>query len=365
MDLTEYRAKQLFQSVGINSTLGPVVTSTAELDGLSFDYPVMVKAQVTTGGRGKAGGIRRADGKDELYAAVKDIIGMKIKGKAVESVMITPRAEILHEEYLAITLDRVECCPVLLYCPDGGMEIEAHPERVVRVPINPVVGLRDFHARHLNPSKEFFALVKSLYTLFISGDCLLCEINPLTRTEEGGYLAVDGKITVDDSALKRQPALADYAASMPRHPLAVEAEKFNFLYIPCDEGGDIAVMSNGSGMLMSCIDSIAAKGMTVRATLDLGGGATAERIKEAVRIMFVEGEVRQLFINIFGGITRCDEVAGGIRAALEEHGIDRPVIVRFEGTNKDKGLEILSGLSGVTYVNGLEEGVEALEGGRA
>ena len=362
MDLMEYKAKELFRAYGIEATCGPVYESAdaliAEAD--TFSYPAMVKAQVATGGRGKAGGIKFCPDKAALTEAAKRIIGMDIKGHRVNRAMVTPAADINGEIYLAITLDRAENCPVILYCDAGGMEIESHPELVKRVPVNPAIGLRDFHARYLNPSKEFYTLLQKLYRLFCEYDCLLCEINPLTATADGGYLAIDGKITVDDSAMKRHPDLAEYASGFERHPLTKEAEKFNFLYIPCDKNGDIAVLSNGSGMLMSCIDTITRYGMTVRATLDLGGGATAERIKEAVRIVAAEPEVKQIFINIFGGITRCDEVAGGIRAAIEDHAIDRPVIVRFEGTNKDKGLEILSGVGGVQYVDGLVPGVEVL-----
>ena len=361
MDLMEYRAKQLFIQYGIAATNGPIITSADELDNEGMpEYPVMIKAQVPTGGRGKAGGIKFCKDKEAAKKAASDIIGMSIKGHEVKKALVTYAHPIMSEIYLAITLDRALNCPVILYCDQGGMDIEAHPEAVKRVPINPVIGLRDYHARYLNPSKEFYALLQKFYRLFCEYDCLLCEINPLSPTEDGGFIAIDGKVTVDDSAMKRHPDLADYAATFERHELSIEAEKFNFLYIPCDMSGDVAVMSNGSGMLMSCMDALATKGITVRATLDLGGGATAERIREAVRIISCEKEIKQVFINIFGGITRCDEVAGGIRAAIEEYGINKPVVARFEGTNKEKGLEILSGVSGVDYAAGLVEGVELI-----
>lgn len=352
---------ELFSAYGIGCKRGPVISSATELESVlgGVTYPVMVKAQVAAGGRGKAGGIRYCADEAQAKLAASEILGMKIKGKTVEKLMLTPAANIEREMYLAITLDRASKCPVVLYCAEGGMEIEAHPEKVKKVAVNPEVGLRDFHTRYLDPSKEFYALVSKLYKLFCDYDALLCEINPLIPAD-GGYIAIDGKITVDDSALKRHPDLAEYAASFPKSARELEAEKYNFLYIPCDDSGDLAVMSNGSGMLMSCIDAIAARGRSVRATLDLGGGATAERIREAVRIMTSDSAVKALFINIFGGITRCDEVAGGIREALTEHGVSTPVVVRFEGTNKDKGLEILAGLDGVTYVDGLSSGVEAV-----
>lgn len=363
MDLAEYKSKELFLKYGIPATYGVIADSMSELRAKAGEivYPAVIKAQVQTGGRGKAGGIKFAENENELFSRAEDIFGLDIKGHIVKKVMVTYAQPIEKELYLAITLDRTEHCPVILYCESGGMDIEAHPALVRRVPVNPVTGVRDYIARYLSASKALAEIIDKLYMLFCEYDCLLCEINPLAVSCNNQLIAIDGKISIDDSAVKRHADIAGYAAGAEHHPLSAEAEKFNFLYIPCDNDGDIAVMSNGSGMLMSCIDTITENGMSVRATLDLGGGATSDRIIEAVRIIMTDDKTKQLFINIFGGITRCDEVAYGIRAAIEQYRIEKPVIVRFEGTNKDKGLEILNGLTGVIYVNGLAEGVGVLK----
>ena len=388
MDLMEYKAKELFAAGGLPvqkfACIGETLLENGDREivqaAKEIEYPVVVKAQVMTGGRGKAGGIKFAENDAELVKCTREIIGMDIKGHIVHSVMVVGKAEVVKEFYLSIMLDRMTKCPMIIFSPLGGMEIEQvakdTPEMIFKTPIHPFGGIMSYHTAYLagkiksvypefsaDLQKELGTLLQNLYALFLKNDCMLCEINPLAVCKEGDALhltALDGKVSIDDSAVKRQPWLADYIAAMPKHPLTKEAEDFNFLYIPCDESGDIAVMSNGSGMLMSCIDIITREEMTVRAVLDLGGGATADRIKEAVRIILSDKKTDHLFINIFGGITRCDEVAGGIHKAYEEGNLTKPVIIRFEGTNKAKGLEIISGIPGVTYADSLLEGVAAL-----
>jgi len=194
---------------------------------------------------------------------------------------------------------------------------------------------------------------------------MLAEINPLCISKDQRIIALDGKVSVDDSALYRQPDILEFRDSLQENELVLEARKFNFLYIPCEAEGNIAVLSNGSGMLMSCIDLISKQGMAVGAVLDLGGGATAEKIKEAIRIILSNTKIRALFINIFGGITRCDEVASGVKLAMEAYAQEKLMIVRFEGTNKGEGLEILKSIKGsVIFVDGLREGVKELYGRR-
>lgn len=370
MDLMEYKARELFVKYGLPSGVGVVGDSVEEIlaSRENITYPAVVKAQVAVGGRGKAGGIRFAENEEELVAACNAIFGMDIKGHTVKKIMVKPKDEIGRELYLSITLDRGARRPVILFCPEGGMEIEAHPEKVIRYPVDPTRGIPDYTARYLagkaglnnDQFKELYALLVKLYKLFREYDCMLCEINPLAIDAEGHLLCLDGKVSIDDSALKRLPDMQEYEKSAPREPMVAEAESFNFLLIPCNKEGNIGIMSNGSGMLMSCMDALAKRGMTTRTTLDLGGGATAERIKEAVRILLSDPKIEYLFINIFGGITRCDEVAGGIRLAKELYDIRQPMVIRFEGTNKDKGLEIINGLGNVTYVDGLLAGVEVL-----
>jgi succinyl-CoA synthetase beta subunit len=374
MDLMEYNAKELFCNYQIPATVGIVADNTEELleKCKGTQFPVVVKAQVMIGGRGKAGGIKFADNMDELKQAVESIFGLDIKGHIVKKVMVTKKTEIKKELYLSIMLDRNTKCPVIIFTQMGGVDIEQtakeNPDAISKIVIDPIIGLRDYTARYLatkanltsEQATELNDLIKKLYAMFKECNCMLCEINPLAITEDDHLIALDGKVSVDDSGLKRMPELLAYSKSQDKHPLVEEAEGFKFLYIPCDESGNIAVMSNGSGMLMSCIDMISKNNMTVRASLDMGGGATSDRIKEAVRLILSDEKTDFLFINIFGGITRCDEVALGIKLAIENYGIEKPVIVRFEGTNKDKGLEILSNLKQVTYVPGLLEGVSEL-----
>jgi succinyl-CoA synthetase beta subunit len=193
-------------------------------------------------------------------------------------------------------------------------------------------------------------------------DCLLCEINPLAVDGTGALVAVDAKAAIDDSALGKYPDILALRDRLEREPRVLEARQYRFLYIPCDPAGNLAVISNGSGMIMSCIDVLGANGMVVHSALDLGGGSTADRIKEAVRIVLGEDRIKGLFINIFGGITRCDEAANGVRRFMAEHESDKLIVVRFEGTNKDQGLEILSSIArdNVIFADGLHQGVRAL-----
>lgn len=376
MDLMEYKAKELFVKYDLPTAVGVVADSADELvskcSDSGIEYPVVVKAQVQTGGRGKAGGVQFAENEEQLKEVSRRIFGLDIKGHIVKRVMALHKVDITRELYLSIMLDRQTKCPIIIFSSVGGMDIEQtakeSPDAISKIVIDPIIGLRDYTARYLSVKagfseeqhKELVVLIRNLYKMFCEYNCMLCEINPLAITEEGKLWALDGKVSVDDSAMKKLPDIAEYYKEMDKHPLVKEAESSNFLYIPCDEAGDIAVMSNGSGMIMSCIDIITKNQMIVRASLDLGGGATSERIKEAVRLILSDEQTKYLFINIFGGITRCDEVALGIKLSVEEYGITKPVIVRFEGTNKDKGLELIKDLNSVTYVSGLLEGVSEL-----
>ncbi len=370
MDLMEYKAKELFVKYEIPSSVGIVGDSLDEILAQKdkIVYPCVIKAQVATGGRGKAGGVKFAENEEELIACCNAILGMDIKGHIVKKIMVTPKNDVAREMYLSITLDRGIRKPLILFCPEGGMEIEAHPEKVIKYPVDPLRGISDYTARYLadkagldkGQTAQLLDILKKLFRLFREYDCMLVEINPIAIDHEGNLLALDGKVSVDDSGVRRLPDMQEYEKLAPKEPLVQEAEEFNFLLIPCNNAGNIGIMSNGSGMLMSCMDALAKRGMTTRTTLDLGGGATAERIKEAVRILLSDDKIEYLFINIFGGITRCDEVAGGIRLAKEMFHVKQPMVIRFEGTNKDKGLEIINGLDNVTYVDGLLAGVEVL-----
>lgn len=378
MKLMEYQAQQLFKQFGVPVMRGCVVDNAdriaeamAEAD---IHYPAVVKAQVQIGGRGKAGGIQFADNLEEAAAHAKRLLGSELRRLRVNKLYIVERASSKAEWYLSIMLDRLSKQPIIIFSALGGMEIEqtakTDPEKIKKLVIDPMIGVQDYMARYLLSgsgldiayTKQLDALLKNLYACFMKYDCMLCEINPLIVDNEDRLIALDGKVDIDDSALYRLPDVMAWREELPEEALVREARKYDFLYIPVEAGGSIAVCSNGSGMLMSCIDMITKNGMQVAAVLDLGGGATAQRIAEAMRILFSTPGVKAVLINIFGGITRCDEVAGGVKLAMEHHDLDdKLIVVRMEGTNKDKGIEIIEGLhSDVIRAEGLRESVAAL-----
>lgn len=383
MDLMEYKAKELFAKFGIPVMKGITVEEAGSLNSMAVSeaglrFPLVVKAQVQTGGRGKAGGIKFAGNAVELYEAAKSTLGMDIKGHIVKKLLVTEKVEVNREWYLSIMLDRLTKGPVTIFSPLGGIDIEETakktPDKVLKLPVDPMLGIKEYHARYLAGKSgidakyegQLLGVLKNLYGLFCEYNCMLTEINPLAVTADGRLVAIDGKVSIDDSALPALPDMMAFRDSLDEDALVLEARKNRFLYIPCDPEGDIAVMSNGSGMIMSCMDLISKQGMKVGAALDLGGGATSDRIAEAVRTVLSNKSIKALMISIFGGITRCDEVAGGLRFAMESGKAgDAFVVVRVEGTNKEKGLEIIKGIKGnVTPVDNIAEGVRELAAGR-
>lgn len=375
MDLMEYKAKELFNKYEIPTQKGIVIDNVDGLASKASDlaFPLVVKAQVQIGGRGKAGGIKFVNNIVKLIEAGKNILGMDIKGHIVKKLLIVEKADVGKELYLSVILDRFSKGPVIIFSPEGGVDIEEvagkTPEKVLKVAIDPFIGIRDYIIRYLLSKgglddslfEQMFDIVKKLYTLFCEYDCLLTEINPLVITGQNNILALDGKVSIDDNALSRQPDILEFRDSLQEDVLVLEARKFKFLYIPCEQDGNIAVMSNGSGMIMSCIDLISKQGMKVGVGFDLGGGATSERIAEAVRIVLSNKNIKALFISIFGGITRCDEVAAGVKIAMENQSEDKILVVRVEGTNKEKGLEIINSIRGqIISVDGIKEGVAQL-----
>ena len=378
MKLMEYQAQLLFKQFDVPVMHGCVVDRAENIaqamSEAGIRYPAVVKAQVQIGGRGKAGGIQFADNLEEAENHAKRLLGSELRGLKVNKLYIVEKAGYKTEWYLSVMLDRLSKQPIIIFSAMGGMEIEqtakTDPDKIKKIIIDPMIGVQDYMARYLLSSsgldiaytKQLHALLKSLYACFMKYDCMLCEINPLVVDNDDTLIALDGKVDIDDSALYRLPDVMAWREELPEEDLVREARKFDFLYIPVEEGGSIAVCSNGSGMLMSCIDMITKNGMKVGAVLDLGGGATAARIAEAMRILFSTPGVKAVLINIFGGITRCDEVAGGVKLAMEHHDLDgKLIVVRMEGTNKDKGIEIIEGLhSDVIRAEGLRESVAAL-----
>ena len=375
MKLPEYKAKELLGKYGIKTTKGIVTDDPDKIKSAEISYPVVIKAQIQSGGRGKSGGVKFAENEAEAQDIARTMLKGDIKGYTVDKLLIAEKLEIKDEWYFALMINRESKCPSVIFSASGGVDIEEtakiHPERIVKTDINPLVGVMDYTLRYMIKKSgiaasyfdELFALSKKLYALFMDYCCLLLEINPLALpAARDGLAALDAKIDIDDDALYRLPDIAEFAKSLHTDPKITEAAEFNLTYIPIDTCGEIGVISNGSGMLMSCIDQFAKLGIKVGAGLDLGGGATADRIKEAVSIM-LDGDIRTLFICIFGGITRCDEVANGVSDALSQLsqvGADKYIVVRMEGTNKQKGLDILRGRHGVSTVENIPEGTKLI-----
>ncbi len=376
----EYKSVELFCQYGVPAHRGVVVDSVDGIDAVAdqIEYPAVVKAQVQIGGRGKAGGIKFAANLDEAKAAAKQILGMDIKGHIVNKIMFVKKADVAKELYISIMMDRATKCPIIIFSAKGGMDIEAvakeSPDDIVKIVVNPLIGVQPFMAKYLlskagldlSLAGGLFKVIKAMYEMFDKHDCMLVEINPLSVNPEGEFLAIDGKVSVDDNsidiAVQRHPDIIEFRESITNEdPLVKEARAFKFLYVPCDETGDTAVMSNGSGMIMTTMDRLAAKGIKTCVGFDLGGGATAERIKDAVRIVLSNPKVNNVFINIFGGITRCDEVANGIAMILPTLHSSKTIVIRMEGTNKDIGLNIIAGLGdNVIAVDGIDSGVDTL-----
>jgi len=374
MKLLEYKAHELFSTYQLPCMKGKITSSVEELKAMDsiISYPMVLKAQVQTGGRGKAGGIQFAENSEELWEKAEFLYNLTIKDLPVEKVFAAEKVELTTEMYLSITLDRKQKQAVLIYSPEGGVDIneiaEENPDKLIKVHIPPNEGLQDFIIQYVMDKSsvpqelrtDFIDICQKLYLIFTEYNCLLAEINPLVITDAGRMLALDGKIDIDDNALFKHEDIRIFRDEITDNPLVLEARSYDFLYIPIQDRGSIAVISNGSGMIMSSIDLISKQGMEVTCALDLGGGATSDRIQEALRIVASNPKIETIFLNIFGGITRCDEIAKGILQSLDSmHNIW--LVVRLEGTNKERGLEILKAAGDrVTQVEGLNDGVKIL-----
>jgi succinyl-CoA synthetase beta subunit len=355
VDLYEYQGKQLFARFGIPTSDGRLATTPEEARAAAAELggQVVVKAQVLTGGRGKAGGIKLADDPDDAAAKAEEILGIDIRGHVVRKVWIEKASEIAKEYYLSLTFDRGVKKPLYMFTTQGGVDIEEvaeqSPEALVRLHVDPFEGFQPWQARRLifgagvddpNEQKQILALVEKLYDAFVSCDAMLCEVNPLIVTPEGEVRALDSKFTVDDNALFRHPDIAemrDLEAVPPEERLAREKE---VTYVKLD--GEVGILGNGAGLVMSTLDVIALVGGRPANFCDLGGGGDAEGVVAALEVITADPQVQSIFFNIFGGITRCDEVARGILAALERLTIDDPIVVRLDGTNAEEGRAILA-----------------------
>ena len=355
MDLYEYQGKQLFARFGIPVSDGRLAASAEEARAAAEDLggQVVVKAQVLTGGRGKAGGIKLADSPKDAAQKADEILGMDIRGHVVRQVWIEKASDIAKEYYLSVTFDRGEKKPLFLLTTEGGVDIEEVAERspgaLARLHIDPLVGFQPYQARWLcftagvtdsDEQKQVIALVGRLYDAFVGADAMLCEINPLIVTPEGAVKALDSKFTVDDNALFRHPDIAemrDVEAGDPQERLAREK---GVTYVKLD--GEIGILGNGAGLVMSTLDVIAQVGGRPANFCDLGGGGDAEGVVAALEVITSDPQVEAILFNIFGGITRGDEVARGILEALDRMTIELPIVVRLDGTNAEEGRAMLA-----------------------
>jgi succinyl-CoA synthetase beta subunit len=355
MDLMEYQGKNLFRKHGVPTTpQGEIATTADEAERLAgeFDVPVMVKAQVLTGGRGKAGGVKYCPDVAAARENAENILGLDIKGHIVEKVLVEPASDIAEEYYLSILHDRVSKGYKVIASVEGGVEIEetnrTNPEKVAKVDIDPTEGLSTDRARSLLEEVQFPAdhldeladfLVK-LYEGFVASDATLFEVNPLILTEDGRIIALDSKVSIDGNAEFRQEELFADAESGGGEELEVEAKRKGLQYVKLD--GDIGIMGNGAGLVMSTLDVVNQAGGKPANFLDAGGGASAESMAEGIAFVLSDPAVKVMLINIFGGITRCDDVARGVLGAMDQLGdVPQKLVVRLDGTNAEEGRRLL------------------------
>ena len=370
MKIHEYQAKELFRKYDVPVPKGEVAFSAGDArkiaEGLG-GFPVVIKAQIHAGGRGKGGGVKLAQSLEEVAGRTDEIIGMTLvthqtgpQGQPVKKVLVEQGLNIAKELYLSLIVDRGTAKIVIMASEAGGMDIEEvaekTPEKIIKVHVDPLVGIQPYHCRRtafgLNlPAaaiKPFNAMLGRLYRLFVDYDCSLVEINPLVLTTEDEVLALDAKINFDDNALFRHADIRELRDLDEEDPLEVEASKFNLNYINLD--GNVGNMVNGAGLAMATMDLIKLAGAEPANFLDVGGGASAEMVENGFKIILSDQNVKGVLINIFGGILRCDVLASGVVEAAKKTGIEVPVVVRMEGTNVEEGRRILkdSGLNLIT-----------------
>jgi succinyl-CoA synthetase beta subunit len=355
VDLYEYQGKQIFARFGIPVSDGRLATTPEEARAAAEELggPVVVKAQVLTGGRGKAGGVKLAGDPADAEAKARDILGLDINGHIVRKLWIEQASDIAKEYYLSITFDRGAKQPLFMLTTEGGVEIEQvadeNPDALARLHVDPLEGFQPYQGRRLvygahiedpGEQKQILGIIEKLYECFVDSDAMLTEINPLIVTPEGQVRALDSKFTVDDSALFRHPDIAemrDVEAADPQERLAREK---GVTYVKLD--GEVGILGNGAGLSMSTVDVVVVAGGRPANFCDLGGGGDAQGVVDALEVITSDQQVRSIFFNIFGGITRGDEVARGILTALDQMKIELPIVVRLDGTNAEEGRRLLA-----------------------
>jgi succinyl-CoA synthetase beta subunit len=378
MKIHEYQAKAILAEFGVPVPRGRVATTPTEARGIAQELggPVVVKAQIHAGGRGKGGGVRPAQTPDAAERVAAQILGMMLRthqtgpeGQRVRRVLVEEAMAIQQELYLGIVIDRATGLPACMASAAGGMDIEevarTRPDAISTVRVDPATGLRPFHARTLafalglrgEPVKAAAAVIANLYRAFEVKDCSLAEINPLVVTGDGRILALDAKLTFDDNALFRHPEVQALRDRDEESPLEVEASQYSLNYIKLD--GTVGCMVNGAGLAMATMDIIKLAGGEPANFLDVGGGASAEQIENAFRILISDPSVKAVLINIFGGILRCDRLAEGVIRAVRSLGVTLPIVIRMEGTNVELGQQMLRE-SGLNFIaaQGMQDGAQ-------
>lgn len=389
MNIHEYQAKQIFQKYGVPTPRGIVantpdeaVKAAQELGGSIW----VVKAQIHAGGRGLGGGVKLAKSTEEVKQLAGEILGMTLvthqtgpEGKLVQKIYIEEGADIKDELYLGVVLDRAKEMPVIMASTEGGMDIETvaekSPEKIIKVAVDPAIGFQGFHGRELifglgitdkDEQKKFIKFANALYKVYMENDAEMIEINPLIKTGAGDFLALDGKMGFDDSALYRHPEIEEMRDISEEDPDEREASQYGLSYIALD--GEIGCMVNGAGLAMGTMDTINYMGGTPANFLDVGGSANAETVAKGFEIILKNPNVKAIFVNIFGGIVRCDRIANGILEATKLVDVNVPVIVRLDGTNAAEAAEILKNanidnvIAATDLGDGAKKAVEAAKG---
>jgi succinyl-CoA synthetase beta subunit len=377
LKLQEYQSKLLFAQRSIPIPKGKVATTAQEAHDIADELGgrVVIKSQVLVGGRGKAGGIKLAKSANEAEDLAAQILGMTIKGLPVRKVLVDEAADIQKEIYLGVTNDRAARKPVMICSSEGGVEIEevarTDPGKIIREHIDPLMGLRDYQARNIALGiglgrdywKQFGQIAGALYQTYVDTDATLAEINPLVITGDKRLVALDGKIVLDDNALYRHADLAEMRDLDEESGQETEARKYGLSYVKLD--GEIGCLVNGAGLAMGTMDIVKFFGGNPANFLDIGGGAQADKVTAALRIILSDLKVRAVLINIFGGITRCDEVARGILSALKEVNTKVPMVVRLVGTNEEEGRRLLADANMITatsLADAAQKAVKAAKG---
>ncbi len=370
MKIHEYQAKKLFAAAGIPIPPGKIATTPQEAGRIAGEIgkQVVVKAQVLVGGRGKAGGVKLASNASEAERKASEILGMNIKGEVVQKVLVTEATDIAAEIYLGVVLDRRAQKPLVMASSEGGVEIEdvarEKPEAIHRLVVDPLRGLLPFQARALagklhrdfNVARQIADIVEKLYRVYVDVDASLAEINPLVVTPSGGVRAIDAKINIDDNALYRHPDIEQLRDISAEDPGEVAAREAGLSFVRLK--GNVGCIVNGAGLAMATMDLVKTYGGEPANFLDIGGSSNPEKVVSAIDIILRDKSVRVILLNIFGGITRCDDVAHGLVTAFERMNLEVPVVVRLTGTNEDEARGILAGLASLHTAETMDDAVE-------